>query len=103
MLDPGAKETEPFMGTVLYMFNYKEAPMAQVHYFSRGVDTVLGETGDLAELFRPITCDDEPPLSYVGKASVKILQSGVNLEGSTPHTWERESDPSFFCSLWYDF
>ena len=74
MLDPGAKETEPFMGTVLYMFNYKEAPMAQVHQFSRGVDTVLGETGDLAELFRPITFDDEPPLSYVGKASVNMLE-----------------------------
>ena len=35
--------------------------------------TVLGETGDPAELFRLDTCDDEPLLSYVGRANVEML------------------------------
>ena len=34
MLDPGAENTEPFVGTVLYMYNNKETPMAHVRWFS---------------------------------------------------------------------
>ena len=51
--------------------------------------------------------DDEPLLSYVGKASVKMLvildpTKWSKLGGSTLPIWERESDSSFFYSLWYD-
>ena len=52
MLDPGAENTEPFVGTVLYMYKNKETPMAHVCWFPRGVDTFLGKTGDPKELFR---------------------------------------------------
>ena len=47
--------------------------MAHVRWFALGVDTVLGETGDPAEIFRLDTCDNEPLLCYVGKASVEML------------------------------
>ena len=92
------------------MYNYKEAPLAHVHcplvfLWSWHCYTVLGETGDPAELFRLETYDDESLLSHVGKASVKMLgmpdpAEWSELGDSTPPNWDRESESSFFCSLW---
>ena len=51
LLEPDTEDTLPYVGTIMYMFNLKDTPMAHIRWFARGTDTVLGGTGDPAELF----------------------------------------------------
>ena len=57
-----------------------------------------------SELFRLDTCDDEPLLSYVGRASVEMLGMPdptvwSKLGDSTPPFWKRESHYNMMLNL----
>jgi len=107
MLEPENEGEEPYVGTVVYMSQKnKENPSVHVKWFARTRDTIIGDTGDKAQLFFLDTCDSVPLLSFTGKATVELLgvpdqEEWRNKGGDAVSDWTRKSESHFYCSLKY--
>eukprot|EP00731_Ephydatia_muelleri_P024749 Em0016g1020a len=76
------------------------------HWFSRGSDTVLGETGDPCELFMVDECDENPLGSIKEKVNLEYRPPPDNwakLGGvEEPDDRHDEDGRNFFYQKWYD-
>nr|AKR53930.1 DNA (cytosine-5) methyltransferase 1 [Latrunculia apicalis] len=66
-------------------------------WFSRGGETVLGETSDPCELFLVSSCADTPLDAVVGKVSVELRTLGEAADEP-----DQEEGDKFFFQKWYD-
>ena len=57
-------------GTAQFIVQYHYVNMFYKHSFSRGLDTLLGETADPCELFLVDECDDNPLGAILNKIDV---------------------------------
>ena len=68
---PHPPSNPPYIARVCYMWEDAGGlKMFHGQWFSRGSDTVLGETGDPCELFVVDQCDDIPPGAIIEKVKV---------------------------------
>ena len=90
---------------------WEEAGKKSFHacWFSRGGETVLGETSDPSELFLVDTCDDVALGAVMGKVTVQhkpIPLDWSNLGGRDQDfepEGEEDGGRSFFFQKWYDY
>lgn len=77
-------------------------------WFSRGGETVLGETSDTCELFLVDSCEDTLLSAVTGKVSVeqKVYPSHWHMLGGQEEPdderRDQEDDNHFFFQKWYD-
>ena len=75
----------PYIARVCYMWEDAGGrKMFHGQWFSRGSDTVLGETGDPYELFVVDQCDDNPLGAIIGKVKVA---SHMSMQFSNPYQY----------------
>ena len=72
---PDAEDEPLYIARIMYMWEDASGrPMFHGHWFSRGSETVLGETADPCELFLIDNCDDNPLGAVVDKVDVRLIQ-----------------------------
>ena len=85
LIQPTDPSVPLYVAQVVNMYDGADGARAHVRWFGRGVDTVLGEAGDPAELFLLTECEDRPLLSIWRKCSVTFVpqqeQDTWRLEG----------------------
>ena len=63
LISPDKDSIPLYIAKVGYMYDGPGGAMVHVQWFGRSIDTILGESGDPAEIFLLTECEDQPLLS----------------------------------------
>ena len=95
-----------YIARVISMWEEGEEKQFHASWFSRGRETVLGETSDPCELYLVDSCNDTPLGAVTGKVTVQMKTYPSNwkmLGGQEVQEEEGEEDgTNFFFQKWYD-
>lgn len=103
-VSPEEPNNPVYLARVISM--WEEAGEKEFHamWFSRGGETVLGETSDPSELFLVDICDDSPLAAITGKATVKFQPPPPDwsVAGGREVEEEDERGDFFYYQKFYD-
>jgi len=104
LISPDKDNIPLYIAKVGYMYDGPGGAMVHVQWFGRSIDTILGESGDPAEIFLLTECEDQPLLSIWKHCNV------THMPEAEFDNWRKEGgqEPKEFmqddgCNFWYRF
>ncbi|KFM81899.1 DNA (cytosine-5)-methyltransferase PliMCI, partial [Stegodyphus mimosarum] len=111
LVSPADPSTPMYIAQIMSMFETSNGKkMYHALWFSRGSETVLGETSDPNEVFGTFECDEEEIISISSLCEVKyqaIPENWSQLGGteeslSMYEIYDETDEKSFYCKKWYE-